>query len=80
MPMNNTRTVDCIVVEGTRYCEKLALSTSDIGIALLVIAVAMCWVSFWMWYGLFKSESMLVTLGGGFIFPMVVGGVILLLI
>ena len=71
--------VNCIVEGGVRYCENKDLKANEVGVILLFVAIIISWFALWMYIGEIFN-SILITFGMGLLFPLVVGGFILLLI
>lgn len=81
-PMRTTRTVECIVQDGIKYCEQIDFPDKELGVILLGFFAYICWFFFWAWYGE-KKDSMGIALGLGLIAPLLsgllIGGIILIL-
>jgi hypothetical protein len=79
VPMHLRTDRDCIIHEGTRYCESSGATSFDVGIILLVTLGALLWIAFWFYLG-DRYESTVIALGGGLCLPLLVGGVGLILL
>lgn len=49
IPVNTTR--ECIVQDGTRYCEHKDISKKDLGLAGGILLGIILWSIFWIWVG-----------------------------
>lgn len=77
IPMTNTRTRDCIVQEGVRYCESQPMSNHDLGMLFLLMLVLIAWFGFWTWCST-ETEMGFWALAIAFCLPLAVGALILL--
>lgn len=82
IPITNTRTRDCIIQEGVRYCESQNASPKDVGIILGCVALYFVYVGL-VFYFVEKSDTynqLEWVFFWAMIVPLIVGSVVLLAI
>jgi hypothetical protein len=72
VPITNTRTRDCIVQDGQRYCEDTDLTPREVGFIIIGVVVLTAYLGFLMWLNLDKDIPISKVLVLGIALPLLV--------
>lgn len=75
IPVQNTKTVHCIIQEGIRYCESTPVTRQDLGEIFIITSLLIVYLGFLGWLTV-ENDSFTYFFAGIFI-PMFVAGLIM---